>query len=103
MKITMDILKKINKLYDEGATMHKLAKQFDVCYDTINSHIWNPRHPGIFKGQKKVVKDETVKLINDKYDEGMTTREVAKLLHLSSVTVCKYILNKRKRGPVICL
>jgi len=97
-KITMPILKELNELYDAGATVKQLMKKYNVCKKTITNYIWNMRCEAdvepVYLDDKAQMKIE----INEVYNEGFTMKETAKLLRLSTSTVCKYVLNKRKQG-----
>ena len=97
-KITMPILKELNELYNAGATVKELMKKYNVCKKTITNYIWKMRQEPdveeVFLDDKAEIKKE----INLAYDEGFSMKEVAKLLSVSTSTVSKFVLNKRKQG-----
>ena len=44
--ITVKSIQEINKLYDGGATLREVGKEYGISYKTVAKYIWKPRKTG---------------------------------------------------------
>ena len=101
MKVTIKMIKQINKLYDNGQTMRQLAKTYNLSKDTVANYVWNPRKSKSGRLNASNVTTQIINEINTLYNNGNTMKMVAKTLKLSSSTIGKCVINARNRGTTV--
>lgn len=93
-RMTMEVLKEINKLYDKGTIMKDLADKYNLSIFTIHRYIWKPRA----KGRKPYINKEIATKINDMFKNKFTVNEIVKEVGVRQRLIYSYLEKQRDIG-----
>ena len=83
---------KVVELYNLGVKTEEIAKNLNVCVETIYRYIKELKKEG------KIKKIDKESRVEELYNSGIGIEEIAKILNVSVGTTIKYIEQLRQKG-----
>ena len=97
-KVSIEMIKKINALYNTGKTSIQIGKTFNLSPSTVCKYVWNPRPKGNGSPTALKVTKEIIQNINFIYNLGYNMEMVSEKVGFSKSTVSNYIWEPRPSG-----
>lgn len=91
-KVTMELIKEFNDMYNTGASRHEIAKNYNIHEDTIAEYIHNPRLPG----KIPLITEEIGQAILTLRGANYKMDAISRIIKISEPTIYVYLRKLKK-------